>query len=310
MRKLIRGLYNLQPCHRGGVVTIGNFDGVHLGHQAVIKQLTAKAAALQCPSLMITFEPLPREFFAPERAPARLTRLREKYKLLCPSSIDWLLYLHFNHSLACMEAADFIRAVLVEKLGIRCLIAGDDFRFGQGRRGDFTLLQKAGKRFGFDVIRMHTFYLEGERISSTRVRNTLVHGELSEAEKLLGRPYSMSGRIIEGDKRGRALGFPTANMALHRRKAPLSGVFAVEVQGLGAVPLPGVANVGVRPTIGGQRLLLEVYLFDFEEDIYGCYIQVIFLQQLRPEQRFESLAALRQQIEQDCQAARRFFATR
>lgn len=309
MRKLIRGLYNLRPPHRDSVATIGNFDGVHLGHQAVLKQLAAKAAAFHRPSLMITFEPLPGEFFAPERAPARLTWLREKCELL-QDSIDWLLCLRFNHALASMEADDFIRIVLVEKLGIHYLIAGDDFRFGRDRQGDFSLLCKAGKRYGFEVARMPTFYLEGKRVSSTRIRSVLADGELAEAEKLLGRPYGMSGRIAQGDKRGRTLGFPTANIDLHRRKMPLSGVFAVEVHGLDAAPLPGVANLGVRPTIGGQRALLEVHLLDFEGDIYGCHIRVNFLQRLRPEQRFESLNALSRQIEKDCTAARCFFATR
>jgi riboflavin kinase/FMN adenylyltransferase len=208
-----------------------------------------------------------------------------------------------------MEAKDFIRVVLMERLGIRYLIAGDDFRFGRGRQGDFTLLQKAGKHYGFGVAHMHTFYLEGERVSSTRIRKALAHGDLIEAEKLLGRPYSMSGRVIQGDKRGRTLGFPTANIKLHRRKIPLNGVFAVKVYGLGS-PLPGVANLGVRPTIDGRRPLLEIHLLNFEGDLYRRYVQVNFLHQLRQEERFESLSALRQQIGKDCAAARNFFAAR
>ncbi|MGR6035913.1 MAG: bifunctional riboflavin kinase/FAD synthetase [Candidatus Nitrosoglobus sp.] len=309
MEKLIRGLYNLRPQHLGSVATIGNFDGVHLGHEAVLRQLIAKAAELQRPSLLITFEPPPDEFFTPEKAPARLTRFREKLQVLCPSPVNWVLCLRFNLSLASMEAKDFIRVVLVERLGIRYLIAGDDFRFGRGRQGDFTLLQKAGKHYGFGVAHMHTFYLEGERVSSTRIRKALAHGDLIEAEKLLGRPYSMSGRVIRGDKRGRTLGFPTANIKLHRRKIPLNGVFAVKVYGLGS-PLPGVANLGVRPTIDGRRPLLEIHLLNFEGDLYRRYVQVNFLHQLRQEERFESLSALRQQIGKDCAAARNFFATR
>lgn len=310
MSKLIRGLYSLRPCHGDSIATIGNFDGVHLGHQAVLRQLIAKAVECQRSSLLITFEPSPDEFFARERAPARLTGLREKLEALRPYSLDWVLCLRFNYSLASMEAEDFIREVLVEKLKIRYLIAGDDFRFGRGRRGDFTLLQKTGEYYGFEVARMHTFYLENERVSSTRIRKALAQSDLTEAEKLLGRPYSMSGRIVQGDKRGRTLGFPTANIDLHQRKAPLNGVFAVEVYGLEKAPLPGIANLGVRPTIGGQRTLLEVHLLDFKRDIYGCYIQVIFLRQLRQEKRFESLSALRQQIEKDYIAAQNFFATR
>lgn len=310
MSKLIRGLYSLRPYHGNSIATIGNFDGVHLGHQAVLRQLIAKAVERQRPSLLITFEPSPDEFFSRERAPARLTCLREKLEALRPYPLDWVLCLRFNDSLASMEAEDFIREVLVEKLKIRYLIAGDDFRFGHDRRGDFTLLQKAGEYYGFEVARMHTFYLENERVSSTRIRKALAQGNLTEAEKLLGRPYSMSGRIVQGDKRGRTLGFPTANINLHQRKAPLNGVFAVEVYGLEKAPLLGIANLGVRPTIGGQRTLLEVHLLDFKRNIYGCYIQVIFLRQLRQEKRFESLSALRQQIEKDYMAAQNFFATR
>ncbi|QBQ55037.1 bifunctional riboflavin kinase/FAD synthetase [Nitrosococcus wardiae] len=310
MSKLIRGLYNLQPSHRGGVATIGNFDGIHLGHQAVLGQLAAKAAELQRPSLLITFEPSPDEFFTPARAPARLTRFREKIQALHCQPLDWVLCLRFNHALARMEAGEFIRIVLVEKLGLRYLIVGEDFRFGHGRRGDLSLLQRAGEHYGFEVATMPTLCLEGERISSTRIREALARGNLAQAEKFLGRPYHMSGRIIEGDKRGRTLGFPTANIALHRRRTPFTGVFAVAIQGLAAAPLLGVANVGVRPTIGGRRALLEVHLLDFEGDIYGRYVQVTFLRQLRPEQRFESLSALRQQIEKDCVAAREFFAAR
>lgn len=307
MSKLIRGLYNLQSCQRGGVATIGNFDGLHLGHQAVLRQLAAKAAELQRPSLLITFEPPPSEFLAPAKAPARLTRFREKFEILRAQPIDWMLCLHFNPLLARMEAADFIRVVLVEKLRLRYLVAGEDFCFGQGRRGDLALLQRAGRYYGFEVAPMPTFRLEGGRVSSTRIRQALTQGNLIRAEQFLGRPYRMSGRVIQGDKRGRTLGFPTANIALRRHRTPLTGVFAVEVHGLDNEPLPGVANVGVRPTIGGRRALLEVHLLDFERDIYGRYVQVAFLRQLRPEKRFESLTALRQQIERDCSMARRFF---
>jgi riboflavin kinase / FMN adenylyltransferase len=310
MSKLIRDLPNVQPHHRGCVATIGNFDGVHLGHRVVLRQLAAKAAELQCPSLIITFEPLPEEFFAPERAPARLTRLREKLEILCQYTVDWVLCLRFNRQLASMEAEEFIRTVLVERLGIRYLVAGDDFRFGRGRRGDFPLLERTGTRYGFGVARMHTFFLDGERVSSTRIRRALAEGDLAEGEKLLGRPYSMSGRVVSGDKRGRTLGFPTANINLHRHKPALEGVFAVEIHGLGMSPLPGAANLGVRPTIGGRRALLEVHILDFDGDIYGRYVQVSFLQRLRPERHFKSLEALRQQMEKDCAAARYFFATR
>lgn len=310
MGKLIRGLYNLQPCHQGGVATIGNFDGIHLGHQAVLGRLAAKAAELQRPSLLVTFEPSPDEFFTPEDAPPRLTRFREKLEAFCFQPVDWLLCLRFNHALASMEANDFIRVVLAEKLKLRYLVTGDDFRFGRGRCGDLRLLQRAGEHYGFEVAPMSTFCLEEERVSSTRIREALACGNLTKAGQLLGRPYHMSGRIVQGDKRGRTLGFPTANINLHRYRTPLRGVFAVEVHGLEEGALPGVANVGVRPTIGGQRALLEVYLLDFEKEIYGRYVRVTFLRQLRPEKRFESLSALRRQIEKDCAAAQAFFTAR
>ncbi|ABA58495.1 bifunctional riboflavin kinase/FAD synthetase [Nitrosococcus oceani] len=310
MSKLIRGLYNLQSHQQSGVATIGNFDGLHLGHQAVLRQLAAKAAELQRPSLLITFEPPPSEFLAPAKAPARLTQFREKFEILRAQPVDWMLCLRFNSFLARMEAADFIRMVLVERLRLRYLVAGKDFCFGRDRRGNLTLLQRAGKYYGFEVAPMPALCVEGARVSSTRIRQALAQGNLSRAEQLLGRPYRMSGRVIQGDKRGRTLGFPTANIALRRHRMPLTGVFAVEVYGLDNEPLPGVANVGVRPTIGGRRALLEVHLLDFERDIYGRYLQVDFLRQLRPEKCFESLAALGQQIERDCGVARDFFTSR
>ncbi|BAW80100.1 riboflavin biosynthesis protein RibF [Candidatus Nitrosoglobus terrae] len=310
MGKLIRGLYNLRSEHLGSVATIGNFDGVHLGHEAVLKQLVTKAAELQSPSLLITFEPTPDEFFISEEAPARLTRFREKIQNLCLYSVNWILCLQFNRSLAAMEAKDFIRSVLVDRLRIRYLVAGDDFRFGRGRQGNFALLQEAGRYYGFEVAYMNTFYLESERVSSTRIRSVLARGDFAGAEKLLGRPYSISGRIIQGDKRGRTLGFPTANISLRRLKIPFYGVFAVEVYGLGKLPLPGVANLGMRPTVEGRRPLLEVHLLNFKGNIYYHYVQVVFLYQLRQEERFNSLSALCQQIEKDCVAAKNFFATR
>lgn len=305
--ELIRGLCNLRPRHRGCVATIGNFDGVHLGHQAVLGQLAEKAAELDLPSVVITFEPYPQEFFAQSAVPPRLTRFREKIQALRRYSVDRVLCLPFNRTLSETSAQDFIRCILVEGLGVRYLVVGDDFHFGHRRQGDFAMLKEAGAQYGFQVVNRHTFSIDGARVSSTRIREALARGDLNSAGKLLGRPYRMSGRVARGDQRGRTIGFPTANIYLHRKASPVQGVFAVEVFGLDAEPLPGVANVGMRPTVDGTRALLEVHLLDFAQDIYGRYVQVDFLHKLRDEQKFASLDELKRQIEFDAAQARDFF---
>lgn len=306
--ELIRGLHNLRPEHRGCAATIGNFDGVHLGHQAVLGQLSERAGALGLPTCVITFEPQPREFFAPQSAPARLTRLREKLLALRRFSVDRVLCLRFDSHLAGLSAAEFVKVVLVDGLGVRYLVVGDDFRFGKGRQGDFASMQQAGAEQGFQVVNMHTFNVDGARVSSTRIREALAAGDMAGAEKLLGRPYRMCGRVAHGDRRGRTIGFPTANIHLHRHATPVQGVFAVELFGLDREPVAGVANVGTRPTVDGTRTLLEVHLFDFDQDIYGRYVYVNFLHKLRPELRFDSFEALKEQIHQDARDARAFFA--
>ncbi len=306
--ELIRGEHNLRPRHRGCVATIGNFDGVHLGHQTVLGQLAEKAAELDVPTTVIAFEPLPREYFAGGRAPGRLTRLREKLQALRRFSVDRVLVLRFDRRLAEMPAEGFIERILVEGLGVRHLVVGDDFRFGRGREGDFHTLREAGRRHGFTVAHMLTFDIDGVRVSSTRVREALAAGDLETAARLLGRPYRMSGRVAHGDKRGRAIGFPTANIRLARKVSPLQGVFAVELYGLEDEPLPGVANVGTRPTVDGTEARLEVHLLDFDRDIYGRHVHVEFLRKIREERRFESLEALIRQIRRDVEAARGFFA--
>lgn len=308
--ELIRGLHNLRPRHRGCVATIGNFDGIHLGHQAVLGQLAEQADRLQQPTTVIIFEPQPQEYFAPDTAPPRLTRLREKLLALRRYSVDRVLCLPFDKRLATMSAAEFIDRILVRGLGVRYLVVGDDFRFGQGRRGDFALLKAAGQEQDFAVVNMHTFNIDGERVSSTRLRAALADGDLNAAEKLLGRPYRMCGRIAHGDKRGRSIGFPTANIHLHRHATPVQGVFAVQLFGIDGEPVAGVANVGSRPTVDGTRSLLEVHLFDFDRDIYGHYVHVDFLHKLRAEQRFESFEVLKQQILRDAEQAREFFGQR
>ncbi|MEJ1356298.1 MAG: bifunctional riboflavin kinase/FAD synthetase [Candidatus Sedimenticola sp. (ex Thyasira tokunagai)] len=306
--QVIRGLHNLRPRHRGCVATIGNFDGVHLGHQAVFAHLREKGVELGLPTTVITFEPQPLEFFAPDRAPARLTRMREKLQALKDSGIDRTVLLEFGQKLAAMPAPVFVQELLVEGLDIRYLFVGDDFRFGRGREGDIGLLRRVGDQHGFGVENMNTFAVGEERVSSTRIREALAQGDLEQAEHNLGRPYRICGRIAHGDARGRTIGFPTANVDLHRKVSPLRGVYAVKVLGLEEGSLPGVANIGNRPTVeGDDRYLLEVHLFDFSRMIYGEHVQVEFRKKLRDEKRFDSFEQLRQQIEQDADAARQFF---
>jgi len=302
---VIRGNHNLRPRHRGCVATIGNFDGVHLGHQAVFRNLIERGRELGLPSVVITFEPQPQEYFAPGQAPARLTRLREKLRAIEAAGIERVLLLEFNRRLAAMEAREFVEEILVQGLGVRFLYVGDDFRFGRGRHGDFQMLYDLGREHGFAVETMHTFRLSEDRVSSTRVRELLTQGDLAAAAQLLGRPYRICGRVAHGDKRGRTIGFPTANVDLHRRVSPVRGVYAVRVHGLGEELVPGVANIGTRPTVTGDpRYLLEVHLFDFAREIYGEHVEVEFVHKLRDEQRFDSFEELRRQINQDAWQAR------
>jgi riboflavin kinase/FMN adenylyltransferase len=307
--ELIRGIHNLRAAHRGCVATIGSFDGVHLGHQAVLGQLAEKAADLKLPSVVIIFEPLPGEFFS-TAPPPRLTRFREKVLVLRRFSIDRLLCLRFDAKLAALTAQEFIERILVKGLALRYLVLGDDFRFGRDREGNFSLLQTAGNEHGFRVINMRTFEIDGERVSSTRIRRALKRGDLSTAEKLLGRPYRICGKVRRGDSMGRGLGFPTANLSLGRPLPPVDGIFAVEVFGLEREPIKGVASIGNRPTVDGVDDRLEVYLFDFDQDIYGRRLQVELLHRIRDEARFSSLEDLRRQIERDVQTAKAYFNMR
>lgn len=299
MTEVILGLHHLKVKHRGCVLTIGNFDGVHQGHQAVIQALQQQAKQLHLPSCVMLFEPHPQEFFLTEKAPARLMRLREKIKILKNLSIDKIICLRFNQHLASMSAEIFVKQILVDKLGICSLIVGDDFRFGKGRQGDFESLKKLGQQYGFEVHAMTTVLFEGERIGSSRVRNALKAGDFSLARQLLTRPFTLSGRVIHGDQRGRVLGFPTANIALHRFVLPVTGVFMVRVYGLGEKPLNAVANCGRRPTVDGVKDLLEVHVLDFNQDIYGVCLEIEFLKKIRDEKRFSSLEALKKQITAD-----------
>jgi len=306
--ELIRGIHNLRPEHRACVATIGNFDGVHLGHQAVLGQLAEKADDLGLPGVVIIFEPQPMEYFAPDKAAARLSRFREKIHALRRYSVDRVLVLRFDQQFAALSASAFIEQILVQGLDVRYLVVGDDFRFGNGRSGDFELLCEAGRQHSFEVVNMHTFYINDERVSSTRIREALLAGKLHDAEQLLGRPYRMSGRVAHGHKRGRSINYPTANIHLHRHTTPIMGVYAVEMFGIAGEPLAGVANIGSRPTVDGTRTLLEVHLFDFDRDIYGCHVDIQFVEKIRDERRFESFEQLREQIDRDAEQARRIFA--
>ena len=306
--ELIRGLQNIRSEHHGCVATIGNFDGVHLGHQAVLGQLAEKAAELCLPTVLITFEPQPMEYFVPDKVPARLTRFREKMLALQRYSVDRVCCLSFNDKLANLTAQAFVEQILIEKLGVKYLVVGDDFRFGLNRSGTFDMLVTAGEKHGFQVVSMHTFEIDAKRVSSTRIRKALEKGDMATAEKLLGRCYRMSGRVAHGEKLGRELGFPTANIHLHRHASAVQGIFVVEVFGLDGEPVQGVASVGTRPTVNETKALLEVFLLDFDQDIYGRHIQVSFLKKLRDEEKFDSIEELKQQIQMDVEQAQAYFA--
>lgn len=309
--EVIRGSINLRPQHRSCVATLGNFDGVHLGHQHVLRQLVAVAKQRNLPATILTTEPLSREFFAPDTAPPRLTRLREKLSIFAAMGVDRVLCQRFNQALANISAEHFVENVLVKGLAVTHLILGDDSRFGKGRQGDFELLQRLGKQHHFTVEKSTSVLAaDGGRISSSRIRTALTAGDMNLTKTLLGRAYHMSGRIAHGDKRGRQLGFPTANIHIKRRQTPVMGIFAVEIAGVADHALPGVASIGVRPTFGGGRCLLEVYIFDFDGDIYGRHVDVYFHHKLRDEQRFDSVEALVQQMYVDTQQAKDFFANR
>lgn len=289
-------------------LTIGNFDGVHLGHRAMIVRLAAAARPLGLPVSVMTFEPQPQEFFAPDQAPARLTVLREKLELLAACGVERTYVVRFDFAFAQLSATHFIDRILVEGLGVRRLLVGDDFRFGARRAGDFALLKSVAAKSGFDVEAMNSVVVDGLRVSSTAIRANLERGDLEAARKLLGRPYAISGRVVGGDQLGAKLGYPTANVQLSRLRAPLSGIFVVEVTGLAAQPLPGVASLGVRPTVTSRGVpTLEVHLFDFDAKIYGRRVGVTFLHKLRDEQKFVDLDAMVEQMHLDAAAARDYF---
>lgn len=290
-------------------LTIGNFDGVHLGHQAMLAELKRGAGRLGVPACVLTFEPHPREFFAPDKAPVRLTALREKLELLAQCGVDRVHICRFNYRFAQIAAEDFIAEVIARGLGARWVLVGDDFRFGARRAGDFVMLKQAASRLGFEVTALAGFAQEGERVSSTAVRNALVKGDLDRAERLLGRAYAISGRVTRGDGLGRKLGFPTANVQMKHNRPPLTGIFAVRLHGAGREPLPGVASLGVRPTVKqGGAPVLEVHVLDFSSDLYRCHVRVEFLHKFRDEEKYADLATLTKQIALDVENTRTFFS--
>ncbi len=302
--ELIRGIHNIRANHHGCVLTIGNFDGVHRGHHQVIQRVSDKAAELGLPSMVMTFEPQPLELFLGENAPARLTRFRDKYVQLSKLNLARLLCINFNQEFANIEAEEFIRSLLVERLGVKFLVVGDDFSFGRNRRGNFSLLEQAGKKYGFTVVSTQSFCMSQQRVSSTCIREALANDELESAAQMLGRKYSMTGRVSHGQKLGRTIGFPTANIPLKRRVSPVAGVYVVKVKGFGNSAIGGVANIGNRPTVDGVRQQLEVHLFDFTANLYGKQLEVELLHKLRKEIKFDSFDALKKQIESDAQKAR------
>ncbi len=292
-------------------LTIGNFDGVHLGHRAMLGRLREAAQRLRLPAAVMLFEPQPQEFFAPDQAPARLTTLREKLELLAATGVDRVYVWRFDYGFAQLPAEAFVHDVLCDRLRVRWLLVGDDFRFGARRSGNYELLRQLGDRNGFSVEAMGSVVHERERVSSTAVRGCLESGDLAAASRLLGRPYSISGRVVAGDSLGAKLGYPTANVQLRRLRAPLSGIFVVEVLGLAEQPLPGVASLGVRPTVKYRGLpTLEVHLLDFSERIYGRRIEVRFLEKLRDEEKYADVETLVAQIGRDVAATRAFFERR
>jgi riboflavin kinase/FMN adenylyltransferase len=291
------------------VLTIGNFDGVHRGHQALLAHVTARARAGGRPSAVMTFEPHPREFFAHERRPTRLTSLREKLELFQAAGVDRVYVCRFNARFAALGAQAFIDELLVRGLAVEHVIIGDDFRFGRGREGDFERLRAAGELYGFSVATLGTVVMDGERASSSAVREALEQDDLARAERLLGRPYAISGRVEHGLKLGRELGFPTANIQLKKRALPLAGVFAVTVTGGGLSDAPGAASVGVRPTLAdGLRPTCEVHVLDRSIDLYGRHVSVRFCHKLRDEARYDGLDALRDAIAKDVADTRHWFA--
>lgn len=292
----------------GSVVTIGAFDGLHLGHQKLLARVRDEAAQRALPSIVMSFEPTPREFFSATSPPARLMRFREKYRALKRLGIDIFFCPRFNDEMKNIDAASFIRQLLIHSLNLNHLVVGDDFRFARNRQGSFAELQRVSGPLNFSTERVSSVVIDGERVSSTVIREALWRGDMRRASTLLGANYRMSGPIMQGKRVGRELGYPTANVNVQRRQSAVMGIFAVRVHGLADGALAGVASVGTRPTFGGKSVILEVHLFDFDEDIYGRFIDVEFIARLRDEEKFANVEALIEQMHVDAEQAREILA--
>lgn len=292
----------------GSVVTIGAFDGLHLGHRRLLKRVFEESARTRLPSIVMSFEPTPGEFFSADRPPARLMRFREKYEALKRAGVDIFYCPRFDAQMKNIDSVTFVRQLLIQTLNMSHLVIGDDFHFARNREGNLGLLQRICGTLGFTLEKVASVVVGGERVSSTAIREALWNGEMARARSLLGHSYRMSGRVIRGQSLGRDLGYPTANVNLLRRQSAVMGIFAVQVHGLGDGPLGGVASVGTRPTFAGVKPLLEVHIFDFDEDIYGRHIQVEFIERLRSEQKFETADALIRQMHDDSARAREILA--
>lgn len=306
--ELVRGLHNTGKAVRGCVLTVGNFDGVHLGHQQMIRAVQERAARLRAPGAVLVFEPSSKEFIDPDGAPARLTRWREKYVALAAAGVDRLVTLRFNDCMRAMSPQAFVDELIVETLGASHVVVGHDFRYGSQALGTIETLREAGRVRGFGVEEIAPFVIDGVRVSSTAVRDRLERGNFAGAAVLLGRPYRMVGHVAHGRRLGRALGFPTANLHLMRRKSPVWGISAVKVFGVSSAPVAGVASLGTRPTVDGTEPLLEVHIFDFDGDLYGRLIEVEFVAKLRDEIKFDSLDELVKQMNVDAAQARELLA--
>lgn len=302
--ELVRGLHNISRRHRGCVLTVGNYDGVHLGHQQMIGVLKARAAQLRSAATVLVFEPSSKEFIDPDGAPPRLTRWREKYLALAAQGVERLVTLRFDERMRAMTPRSFVDDLIVERLGARHMVVGDDFRYGSNAGGTIESLRAAGQEHGFGVEQIAPFVFDGVRVSSTAVRERLERADYPGAARLLGRPYRMMGRVVHGRRLGRVLGFPTANLRLMRRKPPVWGISAVWVHGIDSRPLPGVASLGTRPTVNGVEPLLEAHVFDFSGNLYGRAIEVEFVAKLRDEIKFDSLDAMMVQMKIDGAHAR------
>jgi riboflavin kinase / FMN adenylyltransferase len=302
--ELVRGLQNISRRHLGCVLTVGNYDGVHLGHQRMIEVLKARADEFKCRATVLVFEPSSKEFIDPAGAPPRLTRWREKFLALKAVGVDRMVTLKFDECMRAMTPQGFVDDLLVRELGTRHIVVGDDFRYGSKAGGTIDTLRQAGKQHGFGVEQVAPFVFDAVRVSSTAVRSRLKVGDFDGARRLLGRPYGMLGRVVHGQELGRTLGFPTANLRLMRRKSPVEGILAVRVHGIGTTALPAVASLGTRPTVGGTEVLLETHIFDFDGDLYGRQIEVEFVAKLRDEAKFDSLDALTMQMRIDAEQAR------